>query len=42
MPVQLSAAEDVALVMIFESCGDNCEFGLLQLATGRERLGFFP
>lgn len=30
---------DSALVMRFESCGDNCEFGLLQRKIGIERMG---
>jgi hypothetical protein len=34
-----SVASDV--VMRFESLGDNCEFGLMQRAVGKERLGLF-
>lgn len=32
-------AEERALIMRFESCGDNCEFGLVQRRVGTERLG---
>lgn len=31
---------DAELIMSFESCGDNCEFGLVQRRVGRERLSF--
>ena len=31
--------EDSALVMEFESIGDNCEFGLMQRTVGIERMG---
>ena len=37
--VEARRASDRALVMGFESCGDNCEFGLLQRTVGTERLG---
>ncbi len=34
------SADEAALVMSFESMGDNCEFGLVQRLIGQERLSF--
>lgn len=36
--LQPPTREETDLVMRFESCGDNCEFGLLQRKVGTERM----
>ena len=36
--LQPSTRDETDLVMRFESCGDNCEFGLLQRKVGVERM----
>ena len=38
---QTFTPEESALVMEFESIGDNCEFGLMQRTIGTERMGLF-
>ena len=38
---QIFTPEESALVMQFESIGDNCEFGLMQRSVGSERMGLF-
>ena len=38
---QTFTPEENALVMQFESIGDNCEFGLMQRTVGTERMGLF-
>ncbi len=39
-PPSTYSADEVELVMSFESAGESCEFGLLQRHVGRERLSF--
>ena len=36
-----AAVFDTAVLRLFESLGDNCEFGLVQAACGVNQLGFF-
>ena len=39
-PASRFTADEAALIMSFESVGDNCEFGLVQRQVGHERLSF--
>ena len=40
-PPEVFTDEERALVMTFESLGDNCEFGLMQRRVGIERMSLF-